>query len=243
MMSTSHESLFGAWPTAGLVAPLEVLVDGPTERVIEGASERSGARRVVSMRDLGHGAHAARWVPALSKLLALSSPALAHLVGARVVDDRFLVLEAKRPRGTTVHARLRVGPLDAVTAVAVAQAALAACQALDEAGLSAAGLRLASAVIDEAPGMAPRVFLTTYGLHVDQPVDPVSELRELALRTLAIVGATTGELGSGIHIPAHALSPVVGELLREAAGLVPEHPIASARELAAALRIATHARA
>ncbi|MCC6624165.1 MAG: hypothetical protein IT385_23140 [Deltaproteobacteria bacterium] len=240
MLSTTVERFERAWPPTGLVAPTEVLVEGVTERVVEGGSPTNGMRMIVSMRDLGAGAHAGRWATGLAKLLGVTSPALARLIGARIVDERYFVLRVRRPPGMTVHQRMARGPLDGTAALAVARTALRACEDLNAAGLSAAGLRLGSAMIDEPPE-GPSVQLTTYGLFLDHTIDPVHELRELALRTLALVGATSHGLGSRIDVPKGALPPVVSELLCEAAGLVPDHPIDSAHELTLALRAATHA--
>jgi len=91
------------------------------------------------------------------------------------------------------------------------------------------------------PGSAtapPRVSITSYGLHPEREVDVARELRELALRLLSLAGATL--VDGRMRLPPHALPPVVNELLHEAAGLVPGHPLASAERLAAALRVATH---
>lgn len=239
MQVTTHETSSRGWPPSGLVQLGEPLLDAAGCRVVEGFFERNGVRAIASLRDLGARAHADLWRPRLQQLLMLSCPALAPIVSARIVDERFFILTTRRPtRGVTVHERLELGPLSAPEATAVARAALVGAEALHTAGLSAAGMRLGSAVL-EGEGGPPIAVITTYGLYVDQKIDFVAELREIALRTLALVGATQDE--TGIRVPPHALPPVVTELLREAGGLVTGHRIESARQLLAALRVAAHA--
>ncbi len=223
-----------AWPPTGLVDG-RLLVDSGDEQVWQGLACATRVPMIVSLRDVGPDAGA--WAPALDRLSRIAHPAAAPLVDASVVDDRFFVI-ATMAIGETVHSHLAHGPQDADAMVAIALAALDVTEALHALDLSAAGLRLASATV-ERPADAPvTACITTYGLHVDRPIDVVRELREVALRVLSLAGAT--QVDHSLVVPPHVMPTVVAQLLREAAGLVPGHTLASAAALAAALRVAAH---
>lgn len=221
----------GRWPHLDFGDAFETLVDEDDELVMDGLDTKSGARVVVSMRDLGDEVSAGFWDEELARLVHVRHPCAARVLDARIEDDRFFVVTTKAPvDGVALKHRLALGPLDGAEAVSLALATLEVAVELHALGLSAAGMRLRAAMIvdADAPGQASSYVLTTYGLHVDNDVEVFNDLREIGLRVLGLIGGRH-ERGALI-LPAGVLDARVEALFRRAIGLArPE--LTSAREM------------
>lgn len=218
------------WPDVGLAAA-EVWIDDADERVVAGILA-DGTGVVVSLRDLGSDVSASFWDDELAKLAYFHAPSAAPIVEARIVADRYFVVTTEWLRGTPLVAHLAHGPLGSSEARTLLLAALDVVAGLHELGLSAAGTRLRSALVGPDRDGRERAWITTYGLHVDNERDAFEELRELALRVLALIGGRH-ERG-GLVVPEGALTPELERVLRRAIGLGGP-TFSSAHDMAAAV--------
>lgn len=219
----------GRWPQLEFGDAFETLVDEDDELVLDGIDTKSGARVVVSMRDLGEEVSAGFWDEEIARLLHVRHPSAARVLEARIEQDRFFVIVTKAPiDGVALKHRLDRGPLDGAEAVHLTTATLEVAVELHALGLSAAGMRLRSAMMVGAGGAGPGFVLTTYGLHVDNDAEVFNDLREISLRVLGLVGGRH-ERGALI-VPPGMLDPKVEALFRRAVGVArPE--LRSAREM------------
>ncbi len=217
------------WPTIGFSSAYETLVDEDDELVLDGIDTASGARVVVSLRDLGEDVSAGFWDEEIARLSHVRHPAAAHVLGARIEGDRFFVVTTKVPaEAVSLKRRLEAGPLDGGEAVQVALATLEVAVELHASGLSAAGMRLRSTMMLAGSGNTQGFLVTTFGLHVDNDVEVFNDLREIALRVLGIVG---GRQERGVLVvPTGVFAPEVERLFRRAVGV--ERPeLKSAKEM------------
>ncbi|MCC6624710.1 MAG: hypothetical protein IT385_25900 [Deltaproteobacteria bacterium] len=223
------------WPDHGLVTAEPVIVDDD-ELVVEGR-DAAGHASMVSLRDLGEDVSAGFWDDELARLTRLAHPAAAPIVGCRIVDDRYFVIKVRRPPGMLLKTRLLSGALGTTEAGALLIASLDVAAALHGLGLSASGIRLRSAALDTDGDGHPLFVVTTYGLHVDNDIEMFNELREIALRVLALVGGRFDRT-DGLVLPVKALTPPLERVLERAVGLVGppfSDPIEMAAAVAAAL--------
>lgn len=208
----------GRWPHLQFGEAFETLVDEDDELVLDGVDTKSGARVVVSMRDLGEDVSAGFWDEELARLVHVRHPSAARVLEARIEGDRFFVVTTKAPTdGVALKHRLTLGPLDGGEAVNLALATLEVAVELHALGLSAAGMRLRSTMIVGADAPNPSYVLAAYGLHVDNDVEVFNDLREISLRVLGLIGGRH-ERGALI-LPSGALEPAVEALFRRAIGL------------------------
>jgi len=198
------------------LADASVIIADDDELVVEGR-DALGRLVLVSMRDLGDGISASFWDDELGRLADVEHTSAARVLSADIVADRYFVLTVERPRGVLLKTLLGGGPPDNRLAATLLLAALDVASALHEQGLSAAGMRLRSAVVD-GEGDAPRCVITSFGLHVDNGVEVFNELREIALRVLALVGGRF-DRENGLALPARALSSELEATLHRAIGL------------------------
>jgi len=213
-MNLPGPSLPTPWPAPGLDRA-EVIVADKDERVAEGVLRQTTTRAVVAVRDLGPDVSASLWQDEVASLLEVHHPNAAPLVDARVDGDRFVVVTALQPDGVRLRALLARGPLAPEVAALVTRDALRLMAHLHASGLSAAGLWLRAGTLVDV-GRGARLVLSTFGLRVDNDVDPAGELAELAMRVLTTVG---GRVARGqIAIPHGALSRPVEAALRRALG-------------------------
>lgn len=229
-----HARLDGPrWPAADLQEGHATLVDEHDERVLDGIDRRSGARVVVSMRDLGADVSAAFWDEELARLVHVQHPSAARVLGGEVVDDRFFVVRTKIPTtAVPLTRRLAPGLMDAPTALQAVLASLEVAVELHALGLSAAGIRVRSMMEMLGPEAQPTLLVTTFGLHVDNDVEVFNDLRELALRVIAWAGGRH-EHGA-LTIPEGRFTREIEGLLRRAVGI--DRPaFQSAREMLDAL--------
>jgi len=219
----------GRWPALEFGSAFETLIDEENELVLDGIDTRTGARVVVSMRDLGEDVSAGFWDEEIARLAHVRHPSAALILGARIEDDRFFVVTTKVPaEGVALKHRLAVGPLAQGEAVLLAIATLEVAVELHALGLSAAGMHLRSTMLVMGGLPVPTFLVATYGLHVDNDVEVFNDLREIALRVLGLLGGRQ-EQGKLI-LPKGTLSPEIETLFRRAVGL--EWPeLKSAREM------------
>ncbi|MCC6623796.1 MAG: hypothetical protein IT385_21235 [Deltaproteobacteria bacterium] len=202
------------WPGAGLDRA-EILVADRDEQVTEGVLRGTSTRAVVAVRDLGADVSASLWDDEVARLMEIHHPHAAPVIDARIDGDRFVVVTALQPEGTPLRALLARGPLAPEVALTVTRDALRLMAHLHAAGLSAAGLWLRAGTLTEGPRGA-RLVLSTFGLRVDNDVDPIGELAELAMRVLTTVG---GRVARGaLSVPPGALAPPLEAALRRALG-------------------------
>lgn len=175
------------WPLPEL-AERVVLLEEDDFVIAAGASPRYGQDVVVSVRDLGEDTAASFFDVEIAKLSHLRTPAAANILESAIVGDRYFVLTVLRPHGVFLANRLEHGPLTPDEAVLVAVAALEVMGALHDLNLSGGGMRLRSSVRSRGLDGQERMTLTTFGLALDNGVDMFNELREVALRTMALLG-------------------------------------------------------
>jgi len=222
------------WPPHGLEVA-EPLIADDDELVVEGR-DAFGRALVVSMRDLGEDVSAGFWDDEVNRLARLVHPAAGRLVDTRIVGDRYFVVAVERPFGMPLKTRLLSGPLGTTEAGALLVSALEVASAMHDLGVSASGIRLRSATLDVDPDGRPLFVITTYGLHVDNDIDNFNELREIALRVLALVGGRYDRT-AGLVLPVKALSPELERVLKQAVGLAGT-PFPGPLEMAAAVSAA-----
>lgn len=202
------------WPGSGLDRA-DIIVADRDEQVMEGVLRGTSTRAVVAMRDLGPDVSASLWDDEVSRLLEVHHPHAAPVIDARIESDRFVVVTALQPEGTALRTLLARGPLAPEIAALVTRDALRLMAHLHAAGLSAAGLWLRAGTLVDA-GRGARLVLPTYGLRVDNDVDPLGELAELAMRVLTTIGGRV--VRGALTIPPGALAPGVEATLRRALG-------------------------
>lgn len=227
----------GSWPSHELREPYETLVSDADELVLDGIDVGTGARVVVSMRDLGEDVSAGFWDEEVERLVHVRHPNAARVLAADIVDDRYFVVRTKVPaEALALKERLSYGPLVGADALRVLLANLEVAVELHALHLSAAGMRQRSVMEVPRAGEPPLVLVATFGLHVDNDVEVFNDLREIALRILGICGGRH-ERGRLI-LPPGQFSNEVELLFRRAVGV--ERPeLDSAREMLDAVAVAS----
>lgn len=220
----------GRWPPLEFGEAYETLVDEDDELVLDGIDTKSGARVVVSMRDLGEDVSAGFWDEEIARLSHVRHASAAPMLDASIVGDRFFVVKTKVPaEAVALKHRLERGPLDGAEALMVALATLEVAVELHALGLSAAGMRMRAMM--SLPTLDPSkagILVATYGLHVDNEAEVFNDLREIVLRVLGVSGGRH-ERGA-LVIPEGLFNEDVARLFRRAVGV--EWPeLKSAREL------------
>lgn len=211
VISTSAHEQEVPWPSTSIDRAV-VLLDEADHRISTGFSTAFHQDVIVSVRDLGDDTSASFWDEEISRLSRLRHGSAARILETRIEADRFFVMTVLRPDGLLLSTRLDSGPLDPDEALSVALATLDVVVALHELGLSASGIRLRSAVKVKALDGQERYVVATFGLAVDNDIDMFNELREVALRVLALMGCRYEN--RALTVPNSIPEPLVAALVQ-----------------------------